>query len=696
MREDVINMKALEGKVEPKGSQRKRRSMASKIILVSLLSTALSVAIVTAIALIPFSANSKKAVQFQADIGARSLEAAIATRLSEAESMAGFFIVSGRIKEIIENRQTLTHEQLRALAKTAVQEVSEGNEDLAPDQLAVTDASGIVIVRSHTDRTGDDLTKVRATVRTALGGKMVSALEEGREISWTASAISPVHDKAGKVIGTIIVGYDMTNPRIVEEVKKTVGAEVTLFRMDERINTTIQKADGSRAVGTKLDPEVAEVVLKEGKTYTDEADILGIPYITTYSPLRDDKGKIIGICFAGGNLEAALAERDTVLMEVIGTSVLLVLLFGAVLFFLIRRIVSPLKKLVPLLERVEKGDFALTPEELTVKSNDEIGHVAELFSAMVLSIREALRSAAEAGRQTAEKSDGLTRLAGHASKAADRIADASRTLSDMSQDNAASLEEANASVEEIASGANLGAQGATSGAESAYHGMQKANEAGDLVQKTIADIAAIGRESSKTMTAMKSVEGAVNTITSFVGTIAAIADQTNLLALNAAIEAARAGDAGRGFAVVAEEVRHLAEESNRAAGEVRTIVDSLRNSAMESLTSMESVDTIVESTSRNADTAGKRLTEALTEVEKINEILQSIAAATEEQAAASQETALGIESVSRGVTKEVSTVKELARIADETKRDAETVLGEAQLMKGIAETLASELRQFKI
>lgn len=689
-------MKAIEGKIEPKVNRKKRQSMATKIILVSLLSTALSVAIVTAIALIPFSANSKEAVQFQADIGARSLEAAIYTHLTDAEGMVGTLVMSGKMREIIEKRDILSHGQLMELAKTAAKEGGNDDKNRIPDLLTISDTNGVVIVRNYTDKAGDNIAEVRGTFRSALSGKTVSAIERGKQVAWTASAAGPVYDVAGNIIGAVGVGYDMANPCLVDKVKETVGAEVTIFRDDERINTTIQKADGSRAVGTKLDPAVADVVLKEGKTYTDEADILGIPYITTYAPLRNNEGEIIGICFAGGNLEAALAERNTVLKQVIGTSVLLVLLFGAVLFFVIRRIVSPLKKLVPLLERVEKGDFALTPEELTVKSNDEIGHVAELFCAMVLSIREALRNATEAGRQTAEKSDGLARLASNTSKAADRIAEASRSLSDLSQDNAASLEEANASVEEIASGASMGAQGATSGAESAYQGMQKANEAGELVQKTITDIAAIGRESSKTMISMRNVEGAVNTITSFVGTISAIADQTNLLALNAAIEAARAGDAGRGFAVVAEEVRHLAEESNRAAGEVRTIVDSLRHSAVESLSSMESVDTIVESTSRNADTAGQRLTEALFEVEKINEILQSIAAATEEQAAASQETALGIESVSRGMVKEVSTVKELAQIADETKRDAETVLGEAQVMKDIAETLASELRQFKI
>ncbi|GAA0854506.1 methyl-accepting chemotaxis protein [Aliiglaciecola litoralis] len=77
-------------------------------------------------------------------------------------------------------------------------------------------------------------------------------------------------------------------------------------------------------------------------------------------------------------------------------------------------------------------------------------------------------------------------------------------------------------------------------------------------------------------------------INKFVSTITSISDQTNLLALNAAIEAARAGDAGRGFSVVADEVRSLANETNKSASEVADLVGNIIASTK------SAVDSVVE------------------------------------------------------------------------------------------------------
>ena len=85
-------------------------------------------------------------------------------------------------------------------------------------------------------------------------------------------------------------------------------------------------------------------------------------------------------------------------------------------------------------------------------------------------------------------------------------------------------------------------------------------------------IAEVSNSGAKVSSAVDDLAASVAGITGFVDTIRNIADQTNLLALNAAIEAARAGEAGRGFAVVAEEVRKLAEDSNRAAREVGRVI----------------------------------------------------------------------------------------------------------------------------
>ena len=129
------------------------------------------------------------------------------------------------------------------------------------------------------------------------------------------------------------------------------------------------------------------------------------------------------------------------------------------------------------------------------------------------------------------------------------------------------------------------------------------------------------------------------------GVIADIADQTNLLALNAAIEAARAGDAGRGFAVVADEVRKLAEKTMTATQEVGQAIKGIQDGTRKNISNVEQVAVAIESATTLSVRSGESLKKILEFVHLVNDQVQSIATASEQQSAASEEINQSVEQV---------------------------------------------------
>jgi len=111
---------------------------------------------------------------------------------------------------------------------------------------------------------------------------------------------------AGKIVPALHFGATKMNNNfvLVDEVQKEVGGTATIFVKsgDEfvRVATNVKKDDGSRAIGTILDPKgKAIVAIAKGESYFGEAEILGKPYVTGYEPIRDASSKVIGVYYVG-------------------------------------------------------------------------------------------------------------------------------------------------------------------------------------------------------------------------------------------------------------------------------------------------------------------------------------------------------------------------------------------------------------
>jgi hypothetical protein len=136
--------------------------------------------------------------------------------------------------------------------------------------------------------------------------KQAMAVLKSKTAKLGAPGIKGEDAVANKQVPALYFGATKMNNNftVVDEVKQEVGGTATLFvKSGEefvRVATNVQKNDGSRAVGTVLDPKgKAIAAIRGGSAYYGEADILGKPYITGYEPIRDGAGAVIGIYYVG-------------------------------------------------------------------------------------------------------------------------------------------------------------------------------------------------------------------------------------------------------------------------------------------------------------------------------------------------------------------------------------------------------------
>ena len=305
-------------------------------------------------------------------------------------------------------------------------------------------------------------------------------------------------------------------------------------------------------------------------------------------------------------------------------------------WFLIRALSVSLRQANDAALAVSQGDLT---HPIHVHGKDEVSQLMGSMAIMQSSLVELVS-------RVRQGSEGV-------STASAEIAHGNHDLSARTESQASNLEETAASMEELDATVKQNAESAKQANQLAVNATAVAVQGGAVVAQVV--------------DTMKGINESSRRIVDIIGVIDGIAFQTNILALNAAVEAARAGEQGRGFAVVASEVRSLAGRSADAAKEIKSLIG----------TSVERV----EQGSALVDRAGSTMSEVVSSIRRVTDIMAEISAASSEQSAGVSQVGEAVMQMDQVTQQNAALVEEMAAAASSLKLQAQDLVGTVAVFK---------------
>ena len=371
------------------------------------------------------------------------------------------------------------------------------------------------------------------------------------------------------------------------------------------------------------------------------------------------------------------AGRATTMIGIL-LVVALVLSIGLAIL-IIRSITGPVGKASTLAETMARGDFTA---KLDIDQKDEIGVMATSLNSMVTQLSAMIRDIITGVDRLAASSNDMAAVSKQLSSAAKDTADRSSAVAVATEEMSTNFQSVSAAMEQSSNNVNMVASSTEEMTVTVNEIAQSAEKARSISEGAV-------KQSQLTSEKMAHLGESAQKIGRVTETITEISEQTNLLALNATIEAARAGEAGKGFAVVANEIKELARQTAEATVDIKNQISEMQTTTTTTVEDIEKISAVIN---------------------EINNVINGIATAVEEQSAASNEISSNISQASQGIAEVNENVAQSTVVVAEITRDINGINqqssqvgdGSAQVQQnaqGLAE-LATQLdnlvKQFKV